>query len=180
MEASLQGAYTPTLRLHLSAGLPSTRETEAYWRESGDRPWRTLRDGSTSATRRGWASWDSPACLGLGLPSQPVPGAAVVPGGGWAAADPSPSLLPTPAHLTRGCRTGMSGEGGHRTALRHHLSWSTIWPTVFLASACLNKALCPIQVTLRSVLRVSLYTTDKRQKVYALSLYFFLLKLGAC
>ena len=44
-----------------SAGLPSTTETQTYWRQSSEGPWRWLRDRSTSFMRKGWESWDRSA-----------------------------------------------------------------------------------------------------------------------
>lgn len=51
--------YSALRRYIWSAG-SSRRETWAYWKESNRRPWRWLRDWSTS---RVWNSWESCTCL---------------------------------------------------------------------------------------------------------------------
>lgn len=43
------------------SGLPSTRETGIYWRETSERPQRKSIDWSICHTRRGWESWDCSA-----------------------------------------------------------------------------------------------------------------------
>jgi len=44
-----------------SPGLPSTRETWTYWRESSKGPLRPIRDWNISPMRRGGESWDCSA-----------------------------------------------------------------------------------------------------------------------